>query len=92
MKATAEQHQALFDFLADGKWHKAPEIRKATGLKEVTIRVIANECGGQILGGQEGYKLTRCATSSEIRHAVASLRSRASAINQRAVETALFLS
>jgi len=71
------EYKDVIAFLADGRWHKAPEIQKATGVNTRLIRSIGEKTGA-IIGSGEGYKRTDLASSDEIDHAEKSLQSRAS--------------
>lgn len=77
------KQDAVFKYLRDGKWRTASEIHKATGVRPVELRKIANETV-QLVSGQRGYRLIECATLDEIDHNIASLRSRSRKINDRA--------
>jgi len=83
----ADQAASLvYAILADGQWHTARAIRLATSLDERTMRLIADRSRGAILGGQNGYKLTRFATGEEADRAERWLQSQARRMTERAVE------
>ncbi len=74
----------LIRLLADRGWTTGREIRIAQGWDERTIRALAAASDGQILSGQQGYKLTRQATPEEMQHATSWLESQAKEMSQRA--------
>lgn len=83
----AERHTAqVYAALADGQWHTAKALRLTLGVDDRTMRLIADRSHGAILGGQSGYKLTRCASVDEIDHAERWLISQANKMRERAVE------
>lgn len=58
--------QAVLNVLNDGHWHSAQAIcREIPELDKRTLRTIRERARGAILGGQGGYRLTRCATKEE---------------------------
>jgi hypothetical protein len=58
--------QAVLNLLNDGQWHAAKAICEAIPeLDKRTIRTIRDRAKGAIIGGQHGYRLTRCATKEE---------------------------
>lgn len=74
----------LVDHLQDGAWHGAKELGQALGLSDRTIRELASRSGGEVLSGQQGYKLTEKATPEEVDRAVAWLVSQAKNMKERA--------
>lgn len=85
---SVDECQRLLKYLAGVGWVKAPQIKTATGLSPVKVRAIASASDGQIVAlPQKGYRLTAHAAPEDIRHAVASLRSRGHEITRRADET-----
>ncbi len=73
---TDHVHARVMIFLADGQWHKAPEICQACGLSNSRpIRELAEETE-KIIGGPMGYKRADLATADELEHAGHSLFSR----------------
>lgn len=59
--------QAVMNLLADGHWHSAQSIVMAIPeLDKRTIRTIRDRARGAIIGGQLGYRLTRCASKEEV--------------------------
>ena len=83
----AEKHTAaVYAILADGCWHTAKALRLILGVDDRTMRLIADRSHGAILGGQSGYKLTRCASVDEIDHAERWLLSQAAKMTDRARE------
>jgi hypothetical protein len=75
----------LFQYLSDGEFHTAAEIKKAIGVSPVEVRQIAQENPEDIIGLTQGYKLAQFATLRELRYAYHSLLSRAEKITQRAI-------
>ena len=71
--------------LRGGQWITARELTRRTGYSDRMLRAIANESDGQIISGQSGYKLTRCATLDEINHAAGWLLSQAKKMQTRAI-------
>lgn len=75
----------LLKFLDDGEWHTWRDIKAATGCRRDDVRGDPLFLDGYIIGhAQFGVKLTEHATDDELDHAIASLRSRATEITQRA--------
>ena len=54
----------VLEFLSDGQWHKAREIREVCGLDSRGLRLL-NE-SNLFIGGSKGYKRTDLATKAEI--------------------------
>lgn len=77
---------AVIDELADGRWHTARALVDTLGFDERLVRLIADRSMGQIISGQKGYKLTKCATVEEIDHAERWLLSQARKMTERATE------
>jgi len=75
---------------AHGGWVKLPELLAL--LKEDSldknagrqVRAAISASGDIISNSQQGYKLTRLATSDEIRHCLSDLRSRSAELERRA--------
>lgn len=83
----AERHTSqVYSQLSDGAWHTAKALKLTLGVDDRTMRLIADRSHGAILGGQSGYKLTRCASVEEIDHAERWLISQANKMRERAVE------
>lgn len=80
------------DFIAHvaaaGGWITARQLREPVRLgihmDERTLRELAHRSRGRVISGQMGYKATELATTAEVDHAVAWLRSQARAMNDRA--------
>ena len=70
--------------LRDGRWHTARQLADATGLPDRVARMCAEASEGRVISGQQGYKLTACATPGEIHHACAWLLSQAARMTDRA--------
>jgi hypothetical protein len=70
--------------LDDGAWHTAASIRDRMGLSDRSQRAVAEHSQGQIISGQQGYKLTRAATCEELDRAEAWLLSQARHMVDRA--------
>ena len=79
----------VYDWLSDGLWHTAKSFHAPgvviRGMDRV-LRTVAERSHGQIISGQRGYKLTRCASVEEIDHAEGWLLSQARHMTERAVE------
>jgi hypothetical protein len=74
---------SLLAYLADGGWHKSPEICQACGFTDSRpIRELA-ETTDAIIGGPKGYKRADLATAEELEHAGRSLCSRGSKTTRR---------
>jgi len=81
----------LLTLLADRDWLTASAISALASFaghawSDRKIRAIANASAGQIISGQNGYKLTRHATLEEIRRASTWLRHQADEMRQRAID------
>ena len=84
---TDEQSLAVFKaYLRDRGWVLSKLIALDLKLKDRDCRALAEASKGEIIGGQQGYKLTSQATPEEIHHATASLESRATKMARRAQE------
>ena len=76
----------FYNYLAArGGWVTARQIRSELGLHDRVCRELAEESEGQILSGQEGYKLTRLATPEECDRAAAWLKSQGRKMLRRAI-------
>lgn len=71
--------------LRQGNWLTARTLRHRLGYSDRTLRAVAEASDGQIISGQQGYKLTRCATSDEITHAANWLHSQAQKMENRSI-------
>lgn len=71
--------------LAGGYWIKGRDISKRYGIPYRNIRAVAEKTG-DVISGQNGYRLASHATTAEIRRAIADLRSRSSRIADRALK------
>lgn len=76
----------LIHVLADGRWYRAAELARMFTTTDRMIRRLADLSDGRVISGQNGYKLTRCATTEEIDHAEAWLLSQARKMTDRARE------
>ena len=74
----------LLDYLNGRGWTSGREIHAAKHWDERTIRLLAASSDGQIISGQQGYKLTRQATPDEMHHATSWLESQAKQMVDRA--------
>lgn len=74
----------LLDYLSGRGWTSGRAIHEAKHWDERTIRLLAASSDGQIISGQQGYKLTRQATPDELHHATAWLESQAKQMSDRA--------
>lgn len=77
----ADVHQVK-QALASGRWIKSRYL-VSLGIEKRKIRAVA-QATGDVISGQQGYKLTSCASHQEIETAVADLRSRSNQIAARA--------
>ncbi len=79
--------RSLMAYLADGGWHKSPEICQACGFADSRpIRELA-ETTDAIIGGPRGYKRADLATPAELAVAAQGLESRVRKIARRAKKT-----
>lgn len=63
----AKFRDRVLEHLDDGEWHRAKEICACfDGLTDRALRQIAEESHGSVISGQQGYKLTKFATTEEI--------------------------
>lgn len=63
----AERHTAqVYAALADGQWHTRRDLLVNHGLKNRTVRMVAQHSRGQILRGPKGFILANKATVEEI--------------------------
>lgn len=77
----------VFAVLGDAKWHTRKELAaRISGLTERVVRIIAERSDGAIIGGQQGYRLTKYATSSECVRAERWLHSQGRKMIQRALD------
>lgn len=79
----AAQRTQMLAALADGQWHTARELA-AQGMGDRVARAVAEGSDGEIISGQLGYKLTRCATVEEVAHAENWLKAQAQKMIRRA--------
>jgi len=85
-RAMPDQIDALVSSLRGGEWLKAAAICRVTGLNDRQIRAAANASDGQVISGQNGYKLTVLATQAEQDHAVNWIRHQAKRMLQRVIQ------
>jgi hypothetical protein len=77
----------VITLLSDGSWRRAKAICAAIpGLTDRSLRMIAEQSRGSILGGQKGYCLTKYASNDEIDRCERWLLSQADSMRGRAVE------
>lgn len=81
----------MIEILSGAGWLSAKEICSRMGwapseANRRIVRSMAEESGGRVISGQEGYKLTAEATSEEIHHAAAWLKAQAKKMLARASE------
>ena len=76
----------LIEVLADGRWYQARELKTLLRTNDRRLRQLAEFSLGQIVSGQLGYRLTRCASVDEIDHAEAWLISQGRKMIDRARE------
>lgn len=75
----------LVDFLADGEWHKARDIRANLRITRDHMRAMPIFDDGRIMGSTtQGFKLTTLASEDEVSHAYNSMMSRVRHIAARA--------
>lgn len=74
----------MLDYLNNRGWVNAREFKQRFTWSDRTTRMLAAASNGQILSGQQGYKLTRQATPEELHHATAWLDSQANEMSLRA--------
>ena len=91
-KIGAEDVALLVEVLCGAGWLTASQviagIYEGHGLKwtDRKVRAAANGSKGQVISGQDGYKLTKEASMEEIAHAASWLRHQANQMIERAVE------
>ncbi len=78
-KAGHDDGQALWNLLADGRFHKA----KSIGMPSRMIRAVCSAYPHKFLSTQAGYKRVDCALNSEIENAIADLKSRCGHLTRR---------
>lgn len=83
-KVTNGQIGLICIWLHGQGWQTARWLTSRTGLNDRTLRAIAEASGGEILGSVRGYKLLSEATSSEINHCIAALKSQGEKMIARA--------
>ena len=71
--------------LSDGKWKKADQIWRETGVSPRAIRHIAEKTH-RLIGGEKGYKRVDKASRGEIKNAYNGLMSRIQKLKTRAYE------
>ena len=71
--------------LAGGYWIKGRDISMRYGIPYRNIRAVAEKTG-DVISGQNGYRLASHATTAEIHRAIADLRSRSNRIAERAIK------
>ena len=72
--------------ISDGRWYQARELKALLHISDRRLRQLAEFSRGQIVSGQLGYRLTRCASVDEIDHAEAWLISQGRKMIDRARE------
>jgi hypothetical protein len=77
----------LVQRLADGRWHYRMDLAVGLGVSVRAIRDAASHAGGEVLSGQQGIKLTCCATPDELTDALGRLRSQVREMQRRLLET-----
>lgn len=83
----AKYRNQVFDVLADGAWHRAKSLCAGLpGLTDRALRQIAEESRGTVISGQNGYRLTRFASTEEIDHCERWLLSQSQHMKERALE------
>jgi hypothetical protein len=81
-----EQLESLIRTLAGRGWLTRKQLERETDYSDRTIRALANASDGQIISGQQGYRLTREATLDEIKHAAGWLKHQAAEMQRRAIQ------
>lgn len=79
-KVTGHDGADLWDLLRDGAFHKAKDL----AMEPRKIRAVCAVYPNQFLSTQQGYKIVKKASDSEIENAIADLRSRMAHLNRRA--------
>src|SRR5579872_6305207 len=77
---------ALCAWLRGRGLQRAAKIEEALGLNDRYIRDLAHQSQGEIISGQNGYKLTCQATGDEIIRCIRTLRSQADEMRQRSID------
>ena len=75
----------LSQLLDRQNWQSAHEVRLLLGWNLRTIRAVANASKGQIISGQQGYKLTLEASDDEVRVATRRLQHQAGEMQRRSI-------
>ena len=52
--------------ISDGKWYQARELKALLHTDDRTLRKLAEFSDGRVLSGNQGYKLTRCASPADM--------------------------
>ena len=82
----AEKVNRLLNVLSDGRWYTAKELAQILLTDDRSVRKYADLSGGRVISTEQGYKLTRYATTDECDHAEARLLSQARKMTDRARE------
>lgn len=85
--SSLELQQALIKTLLHGGWRHRDDLALQLNVSVRAIRDAASQSKGQILSGQNGLKLTVCATPEEVEDALGRLTSQISEMTTRAVQT-----
>ncbi len=91
-KVSCDEVHALLGILTYQGWMTASQVAAMASMhwgmtwSERKVRAVANASCGQVISGQDGYKLTLQATIEEIQQASGWLRSQADAMRQRSIE------
>lgn len=80
------QLEELITTLSGRGWMTRRQLEALTSFSDRTLRALANASDGQIISGQQGYRLTREATVEEIKHAANWLKHQATEMTRRALQ------
>ncbi len=84
--AIPDQLESLIRTLTGKGWMTRRQLEAQTSFSDRTLRALANSSAGQIISGQQGYRLTREATVDEIKHAANWLKHQAEEMTRRAIQ------
>ena len=76
----------FLEHLQDGQWHKGRELCAVLQTDERTLRQCADDAAGEVISGNQGYRLLKFASNTEIDHAEARLLSQARKMTERAAQ------
>lgn len=85
--ATKELSAKLVNALRMGTWRKREVLARTLGVSVRAIRDAASQSHGEIISGNEGLKLTCCASHEELCEALGRFRSQIHAMTVRLAQT-----